>query len=97
MILTFPCLKRDAAMIARYGPSMPFHPFQSRLSAYGVGLTFSEMVDFRVDQFTRSELSRDADLPVDLTYPNYDECRLSGIEEQEYITRCNQMMELIEA
>ena len=70
MILKFPCLKRDAAMVDRYGPGMPYHPYQARLSAFGAGISFSDMVDFQVDQFTRQELARDADIAwVDQSYP----------------------------
>ena len=45
-------------------------PYQARLSAFGAGISFSDMVDFQVDQFTRQELARDADIAwVDQSYP----------------------------
>ncbi|MCK9593597.1 MAG: hypothetical protein M0Q91_16460 [Methanoregula sp.] len=69
MILHFPCLKRMDHNDVRNGPNHT-HPFQSRLSTFGVGISFSDMVNFQVDQFTRNELALDADISwVDQSYP----------------------------
>lgn len=69
MTLHFPCLKRMDQSNDRNG-SNHTHPFQSHLSTFGAGISFSDMVNFQVDQFTRNELALDADISwVDQSYP----------------------------
>jgi len=69
MILHFPCLERMDQSDA-WNESNHTRPTQSRLYVFGAGLTFDEMCEFQVDQYTRRELARDADIPwVDQTYP----------------------------
>lgn len=68
MILHFPCLTRHDPEDIRAG-RIDKKWYQRRLSEYNQGVSFADMVDYRLDQYTRAVLAENADHAVDLTYP----------------------------
>jgi len=75
-------------MIDRYGANMPFHPFQTRLSTFREGVSFADMVDFRVDQYARAVIAENSGPAwVDETYPCHDR-GLSGLDDHESYLEC---------